>query len=180
MPLKQLFSAMMAVMFRYRNFWNRVRDGEFPEGVDLLRTYAVPVIAVVQLLKFPLIGVPRPAMLFSIASFLLDVTALYLLSGGVLKLLFPDEPAAMEGKVVTVLAYGLTPVWLFELFYFTPLWSWVVALLALGHTLLISWYGFSLLLGLSGRPMLRAGFFLAGVESVVFMLSMSLMRLFNF
>jgi len=177
MPLKQLFSAMMAVMFRYRNFWARVREGEWPEGVDLLRSYAVPVIAMVQLLKFPLIGVPRPAMFYAIASFLLDVAALYLLSGGMLKLLLTDDPARIEGKVVTVLAYGLTPVWLFELFYFSPLWSWMVALLALGHTLLIAWYGFSLLLGVSGRPMLRAGFFLAGVQSIVFMLSMSLMRL---
>ncbi|KZK73805.1 MAG: hypothetical protein A3K90_03120 [Pelodictyon luteolum] len=178
--LKQLFGAMVAVLFRYRRFWLELKAGAWPEGLDVQRAYAVPVIAMVQLLKFPLIGVPRPAMFFAIASFIIDVAAFYVLSGATSRILFQEKAGEMEGGVVTVLSYAMTPVWLFELFYFTGSWSWIFALLALGHMLLISSSGFSSLFSLSGRSMKTAALFAGVLQASVFVLYMSLVRLFNF
>lgn len=178
--LKQLFGAIGAVLFRYRRFWRELQQGGWPEGLDVQRGYAVPVIAMVQLLKFPLIGVPRPAMFFAIASFIIDVAAFYVLSGVTSRILFQEKAGEMEGGVVTVLSYAMTPVWLFELFYFTGSWSWIFALLALGHMLLISNSGFSLLFSLSGRPLQIAAIFTGILQTSVFVLFKSLVRLFNF
>ncbi|TCD47093.1 hypothetical protein E0L29_10070 [Chlorobium sp. N1] len=85
----------------------------------------------------------------------------------------------MEGGVVTVLSYALTPIWLFELFYFTGSWSWLFALLALGHMLLISTAGFGSLFALSGRPVKAAALVTGLLQASVYVLSTALVRLFN-
>lgn len=177
--MKEIFGALVAVMFRYRRFWSEVQAGRWPEGLELQRSYAVPVIAMVQLLKFPLIGVPRTAMLFTIISFTIDMAAFYILSSMASKFLFGDRAGDMEGRVVTVVSYAMTPVWLFELFYFTGSWSWIFALLALGHMLLIATAGFSSLFSLSGRPVKFTAISAGLLQASVWVLMSSLVRLFN-
>ncbi len=99
------------------NYWKEgiQSDDEF----NVIREYAVPVIALVQIAKFPLIGVPRPAMFFAIANFLIDIAALYLMTGGAAYLLEQERPEVSKTGTLTILCYSMTPVWLCELFYFT-------------------------------------------------------------
>ena len=154
------------------------------EEVDELREYAVPVIALVQLLKFPLIGVPRSAMIFSIANFLVDIAVLYLVTGGAAALLGRTGSRNTQAKMVTIFCYSMTPVWLVELLYFTGSWSWVFAALALVYTLVISRNGLSVLFALDealcGAAMRNVAFFLVMVNTVAFLVIKALMRLFNF
>ena len=81
MGVKELFSAIVTLLFHYRKFWRDLKDVAVDDEFMALRDYAVPVIALVQLAKFPLIGQPRQAMMFSIADFLIDIAALYLMMG---------------------------------------------------------------------------------------------------
>ena len=120
--------------------WRNYRNNESIKADDfnVIREYAVPVIALVQLAKFPLIGVPRSAMFFTIAIFLIDIAALYLITGAAVYLLAQgQQPKNFKAGMLTVVCYSMTPVWLFELFYFTGPWSWIFAFFAVIYTLVI-------------------------------------------
>jgi hypothetical protein len=184
MGVHELFSAMFTLLFRNSALWRDLRKGEVADESSVLRDYAVPVIALVQLVKFPLIGVPRTAMIFTIATFLIDVMALYLMTGGAAYLLPQQQTESCKSKILTVFSYSMTPVWLFELFYFTGLWSWLFAAFALGYTLVIAKNGLKLLLDLddtlSTSGLRNTAFFVAMVNMLAFLLISSLIRLFNF
>jgi len=184
MGVKQIFSAIFAVLFRFPGFWRDMKEGIPDEDFNVIREYAVPVIALVQIAKFPLIGVPRPAMFFAIANFLIDIAALYLLIGGASYLLDRDRPERIQAGTLTILCYSMTPVWLCELFYFTGNWSMLIAFLALSYTLVISRSGMTVLLdldsGVSGASLRNAALFLVTVNSAVFLLLRAVMRLFKF
>jgi len=59
MGVKELFSAIFSLLFQYRKFWKNLKEGATGDEFNVLRDYAVPVIALVQIAKFPLIGLPR-------------------------------------------------------------------------------------------------------------------------
>lgn len=184
MGVKELFSAMFTLLFRNSALWRDLKKGEFADESTVLREYAVPVIALVQLVKFPLIGVPRMAMIFTIATFLIDVAALYFMTGGAVHFLAQKQTESVKTKILTVFSYSMTPVWLFELFYFTAPWSWLFATLALGYTLVIATNGLKLLLDLDATPfasgLRNTALFVAMVNTVAFLLISSLIRMFNF
>ncbi|ACF43144.1 hypothetical protein [Pelodictyon phaeoclathratiforme] len=184
MGVHELFSSMFALLFRNSTLWRAIKKREVAGESSVLREYAVPVIALVQFVKFPLIGVPRPAMFFTIATFLIDVAALYLMMGGALFLLRPQHTESFKSKVLTVFSYAMTPVWLFELFYFTGSLSWFFAAFALGYALVIGRNGLKLLLDhdetLSASALRNTGFFVVVVNTAAFLLIGSLIRLFNF
>jgi hypothetical protein len=144
MSLKTLFLTVFSLLFTPGKFWRELKETN--PSINALKDYAVPLIAVAQLVKFPLIGVPRTAMMFSLISFIVDISALYLLAGAVVYLLDRDYPEALQQRVMTVLCYSLTPVWLFEPFCFTGRWSWYYAAFALTWALFIGKSGFSLML----------------------------------
>ncbi len=181
---KELFISIFAVLFRYRSFWQKLKDNMPSDTSGLLRDYAVPVIALTQLCKFPLIGVPRPAMFFSIATFLIDVGVLYLLIGGAVYLVDPERPEKIQSDMLTVFSYSMTPVWISELFYFTGVWSWLFAVSAILYTVVISRYGFNLLCephtADSRNALRKITLFQVAVNCAVFFLEKALMRLFNF
>ncbi len=184
MGIKELFSSILTILFRYRKFWRELKADGRTEELDLQREYAVPVIALVQLMKFPLIGVPRTAMFFAIANFLVDVAALYLVTGGAAALLARSGAKNTQAKVLTIFCYSMTPVWLFELFYFTGSWSWLFAAFALSYTLVISRNGLSVLFALDealcAAAMRNVALFLVLVNGAAFLVIKALMRLFNF
>ena len=184
MGIKELFSTIFSVLFRYRKFWLDLKDATQGEEFNVLRDYAVPVIAIVQLVKFPLIGMPRPAMFFAIANFLIDVAALYLMMGGAAYLLYRDRSEHIHSGMLTVFCYSMTPVWLFELLYFTGSWSWFFAFFALIYTLVIARNGLAVMLDFEGdlaSPALRhTAIFVVIVNTSVFLLVRAVMRLFNF
>ena len=139
MDVKELFSTIFTLLFRNNTLWRNYQEHEGIKSDDynVIREYAVPVIALVQLAKFPLIGVPRSAMLFAIAVFLIDIAALYLLTGAAIYLLEQGQPESFKDRTLTVVCYSMTPVWLFELLYFTGPWSWLFAFFAVMCTLVI-------------------------------------------
>jgi hypothetical protein len=186
MGVKELFSAIFTLMFRHNTLWRNLKDkkGITDDEFSVLREYAVPVITLVQLAKFPLIGVPRPAMFFAIATFLIDIAVLYLMTGGAVYLLAQERSESFKARTLTVFCYSMTPVWLFELFYFTGTWSWFFAFLAISYTLFIGRNGLILLLDLdatvSARALSNTALFVVMVNTVAFLLISSLIRLFNF
>ena len=186
MGVKELFSAIFSLLFRYGYFWNDLKEKEVALGdeFNVLRDYAVPVIALVQLAKFPLIGVPRQAMFFSIANFLIDIAALYLMMGGVAYLLARERSETPQAGIVTVCCYSMTPVWLSELFYFTGSWSWLFAFLALSYALVIGRRGLAVMLavdsGVTGSALRNTALFVITVNTSLFLLIRAVMRLFNF
>jgi hypothetical protein len=143
MGLKWLFMTVVSVLTRPEAFWKerRYADGE----VNALRDYAAPVIATIQLIKLPLVGVPRSAMILAIVSFVVDVAVLYLLAGALARLFDRHRTESVQQAVMTLLCYGLTPLWLAEPFYFA---GWLRLLFAAGALVL------SLFIMKSGLPVL--------------------------
>ncbi|MEI8185976.1 MAG: hypothetical protein WCG19_04690 [Chlorobiaceae bacterium] len=184
MGIKELFSAIFSLLFQYRKFWQTLREEPTDNEFNVLRDYAVPVIALVQLGKFPLIGLPRQAMIFAIANFLIDIAALYLMMGGAAYLLARERSETIKDGVLTVFCYAMTPVWIFELFYFTGSWSWLFAFLALSYALVIGKNGLSVMhefdSGITGTSLWNTAFFVVTVNTSVFLLIRAVMRLFNF
>ncbi|NMW21580.1 MAG: hypothetical protein HKK67_08110 [Chlorobiaceae bacterium] len=186
MGVKELFLAIFSLLFRYGNFWNDLKKREVTHGdeFNVLRDYAVPVIALVQLAKFPLIGLPRPAMFFAIANFLIDIAGLYLMMGGAAYLFARENTETPQGGIVTVFCYSMTPVWLFELFYFTGRLSWLFAFIALSYALVIGRKGLAVMLdvisGVTGNALRNTALFVITVNTAVFLLIRAVMRLFNF
>ena len=184
MGVKELFSAIVTLLFHYRKFWRDLKDVAVDDEFMVLRDYAVPVIALVQLAKFPLIGQPRQAMMFSIADFLIDIAALYLMMGGAAYILVRERSESIKAGILTVFCYSMTPVWLAELLYFTGSWSWLFAFLALSYTLVIGKNGLAVMLELdsdvTGSALRNTAFFVITVNTSVFLLIRAVMRLFNF
>ena len=184
MGLKELFSAIFTLLFQYRKFWKNLKEGATGDEFNVLRDYAVPVIALVQIAKFPLIGLPRQAMIFAIANFLIDIAALYLMMGGAAYLLVRERSESIKDVILTVFCYSMTPVWLFELLYFTGGWSWLFAFLALSYTLVIAKNGLAVMLdfhsGATGNALRNTALFVVMVNTSVFLLIRAVMRLFNF
>jgi hypothetical protein len=167
MGFKELVMAMIAVLFHHRSLWQSLKvEGKVAEDV-VLKEYAIPVIALVQFVKFFLAGNPRHAMVFVIMNFLVDISALYLLMRGA-AYLFEYK----RSEAVTLLCYAMTPVWLFELFFFSGSWSIYFALFALLYTLVISRNGLIFWLDLdfaaSAPAVKMAAFFLVIVNSAAF------------
>jgi hypothetical protein len=183
MDVKELFSAIITLLFRNRTLWHNLKKGDAGDEFSVLREYAVPVLAIVQLAKFLLIGVPRTAMIFAIATFLVDIAALYLMTGGAVYLLAQERSESFKARTLTVFCYSMTPVWLFELFYFTGIWSWLFASLALFYAFVIGRNGVKLLLDpdgtISASALRNTALFVAMVNMVSFLLIGSLIRLFN-
>ncbi|TLU52156.1 MAG: hypothetical protein FDX12_02580 [Chlorobium sp.] len=184
MGVKELFSAIFTVLFRYRKFWRELKEEALSEELHELKDYAVPLIAMVQLCKFPLIGLPRQAMFFALANFLIDVAALYLLIGGTAYLLEREHLEHIQDRMLKIVCYSMTPVWLFELLYFTGIWSWLFAFLALFYMLLIGRNGMAVMLefytGIAGKTLRNTALFVVTVNTSVFLLIRAVMRLFNF
>ncbi len=184
MGIKELFVAIVTLLFRNRTLWRTLKEELPGKEFNVLREYAVPVIALVQLAKFPMIGVPQPAMFFAITNFLMDIAVLYLVAGGVGYLTAREQSESSKAMVLKVVCYSMTPVWLVELFYFTGIQSWLFALLALSYALVIGKNGLTILLDLEptlSRPVLRnSAFFVVLVNIVAFLLISAAMRLFNF
>ncbi len=183
MSVTELFSAIFRLLFHNSSLWHDLKKGSEGDGSSVLREYAVPVIAIVQLVKFPLIGVPRTAMIFAIVNFLIDIATLYVMTGGAVYLLAKERTESIKAWTLTVFCYALTPVWIFELFYFTGFPRWLFAILALSYTLVIGRNGLKHLLDLDqplSAPVLRnTALFVVMVNMVAFLLISSTMRLFN-
>ena len=78
----------------------------------------------------------------------------------------------------------MTPVWLFELFYFTGRLSWLFAFIALSYALVIGRKGLAVMLdvisGVTGNALRNTALFVITVNTAVFLLIRAVMRLFNF
>lgn len=187
MDLKKLFATIEAVLFSYRSFW----DGHFTTsktgtpGGNVLKDYSVPVIAMVQLVKFPVIGIPRQAMIVAIATFLVDIAALYLITGGMARFIDAEGQSQTEERMTSLAGFSLTPVWLAEPFYFIDGWNWLLAALAICYALLICRSGF-LILGerylqpATARPVMRnSALLFVTVCAALFLVERGILRLFN-
>ncbi len=184
MGVKELFSAIVAVLLRNGRFWLELKETPPSEESNVMRDYAVPLIALVQLAKFPLIGQPRVAMYFCIATFLIDVAALFLLTGGTLSLFEAKKRERFQESLSRVVSYSMTPVWMIELLYFlNGNWSFLFAAAAISYTLVIGRNGMKVTLDLAPAPSASAlrntALYLMAVNSASFFLIRSLMRLFN-
>jgi hypothetical protein len=135
MGLKWLFMTMFSVLFHPESFWDD--QGRRREGVNAMKDYAAPVIAVVQLAKLPFVGVPRSAMIMAIVSFIIDVAVLYVLSGAIAAVAVHDRSEKVQEDLLTMLCYSLTPLWLVEPFYFVGSWRWLFLGAALLYSFLI-------------------------------------------
>ena len=184
MGTKELFSAIFTLLFRYRKFWRDRKEAAPNDEFNVLKDYAAPVIALVQIAKFPLIGQPRQAMIFAIANFLIDIAAIYLIMGGTAYLLSRERSERIKAGMVTVFCYSMTPVWIGELFYFTGSWSWLFAFLALSYALAIGKNGLAVMLdfevAIPVNVLRNTALFVVTVNTSVFLLIRAVMRLFNF
>jgi len=172
---------MFSVLLRPDAFWKDVRTNL--QGVNVMRDYAAPVIAIVQLCKLPFIGIPRMAMLLSIICFTVDVAVLYLLSGVIVSLAGSESPESIQNDVMTVLCYSLTPVWIAEPFLFTGAWRWLFMAVALFYTLFISRLGILAMLGVENSRIeafsRKSGFLVAMAIMISFTLINGLIRFFT-
>uniref|UniRef100_Q3AR34 Yip1 domain-containing protein n=1 Tax=Chlorobium chlorochromatii (strain CaD3) TaxID=340177 RepID=Q3AR34_CHLCH len=172
MDIKAIAQALGMAIFRYPALWRKLHHEPASNDGSMLRNYAVPIIALVQLLKFPLIGEPRPAMFLGIVSMLVDSAVLYVLAGGVLALLPIPRTEEAKGQVMTVFCYALTPCWLAELAYGHGVWSILIALFALLHALASSREGLVRLLSLevqsASGALTRSAFFMVLISSISF------------
>ncbi len=153
MGLKWLFTTMFSVLLHPEAFWNDQGKGRVE--VNAMKDYAAPVIAVVQLVKLPLVGVPKSAMIMAIVSFIIDVAVLYVLSGAIASVVGHDRGETVQDDILTMLCYALTPLWLVEPFYFVGSWRWLFLVAALLHTVLILKPGLRFTLG-SESPHIEA------------------------
>lgn len=178
MGMNAFLRAMAALLLQTRTFWQEFSAGRLPAGREVLGAYAVPVIAVVQVLKFPLVGEPRPAMFLAIATFVIDVAALQLAIGGASRLL-ERQAGEPDADVPAIVAYAMTPVWLSEPFAFTgPLWAGV-AVLAIAWSLLVATRGFEHAISL---PVGRRGALLGligAIEALSLFSSTAALQVFN-
>ncbi|NTU97692.1 MAG: hypothetical protein HGA62_07770 [Chlorobiaceae bacterium] len=181
---RELFSEIIAVLFRYRTFWSRLKENPPADETSLLREYAVPVIALVQLAKFPLIGVPRTAMFYAIANFLIDVAALYIFVGAATYLAEHDRSANSPSGILAVISFSMTPVWISELLYFAGPWSWLSAAVGILYAIVISRHGLvaysGLEPGVSGNAMRNITLMQLLTGGTLFLVLRAVMRLFNF
>jgi hypothetical protein len=184
MAPKELFSSVIAVLFRYRSFWRNLKEAPPPDETTLLREYAVAVIALVQLCKFPLIGVPRTAMFYAIANFLIDVGALYILVGAASYIVEHDRTKHSPGGMLAVFCYSMTPVWISELFYFAGTWSLLAAVLGIVYAIIINRHGLVEYIGfdtaVSGAALRNIALIQVVTGGAVLLLLRAVMRLFNF
>ncbi|RDD30735.1 hypothetical protein CR161_08455 [Prosthecochloris sp. ZM] len=137
MGLKQLLMVFRAVMLQPRLFWKNFRDGGEYEAFDPLRDYAVAIIALVQLVKFPLIGEPRPAMIYALFNFILDIVILYLLSGIFNTVASRMKDGSGAACMQVIPCFALTPFWLVEPFFFAGFWGWFFAVSGIFYTLVL-------------------------------------------
>lgn len=183
MGIKELLTAVFSLLFRNRRLWHSIRELPLDEEFNVQKDYAIPIIAFVQLLKFPLVGLPGRAMYFAIASFLIDIAALYLMTGGGAYLLAKEGEKNVPQKTNILFCFSMTPVWLGELFYFTGSWSWLFAALALGYALFAGRNGlkelFGLDLPLSGTQLTNTALLALTVNLSAFLLIRAVMRLLN-
>ncbi|NTV97839.1 MAG: hypothetical protein HGA70_01575 [Chlorobiaceae bacterium] len=184
MTPRELFSRIIAVLFRYPAFWSGMKENPPADETVLLRDYAVPVIALVQLVKFPLIGVPRTAMFYTLANFLIDVGALYIIAGAASYIVEHDSSKCSPQKTLAVFCFSMTPVWISELFYFAGPWSWLAAAIGIIYALVINRHGLIVFLGLdqgvSGAALRNIILLQLLTGGAVFLLIRAVMRLFNF
>ena len=112
--MRQFFLTIRDVIFKPGKFWSDVSAGGGHGSLDALRSYAVPLVALAQIAKFPIIGVPRTAMIYGIINFILDVAVLYLLMG--LYTASLDEARGKDGATSAALipCFSLTPFWILE------------------------------------------------------------------
>ena len=112
--MRQFFLTIRDVILKPGKFWNDVSAAGGHDSLDALRSYAVPLVALAQIVKFPIIGVPRPAMIYGIINFILDVAVLYLLMGLYTAVL--DEAHGKDGATAAALVpcFSLTPFWILE------------------------------------------------------------------
>ena len=152
--MQKFLSAVWSVLVKPVSFWKELSSGGLYGNDDVLRDYAAPLIGVVQIVKFPLIGVPRPAMIYGVVNFVLDVAVLYLLVG-VFGALAGDEPDGASPLRASVLpCFALTPFWLAEPLFFIDRWGAFIACGALLHVLVVVNAGIGVLR--SGREPLAA------------------------
>ncbi len=181
MGLKWLFSTMFAVLAHPEAFWKEGLARR--EGVNAMRDYAAPVIAMVQLAKLPLVGVPKPAMILAIVSFILDVAVLYLLAGAIASAAGSDRKTSLQEEILATLCYALTPVWLAELFYFAETWRWLFLVGALLHAFLILKPGLHAMLDLEGPQADtltgKSALLTSGASLASFMAMTGLIRIFT-
>jgi hypothetical protein len=181
MGLKWLFVTMFSVLAHPEAFWKEQRE-RHPE-LNAMKDYAAPVIAIAQLFKIPLIGVPRSAMIVAMVNFTVDVAVLYLLSGAIVSLVGRQRPQSFQDDVLTMFCYALTPVWLVEPFYFMGSWRWLFFAVALLHSIFISRYGLQSLLGREVPNMAslfgKSAVIVAMATMTAFMLNSGLIRFFT-
>ncbi|MBM3423603.1 MAG: hypothetical protein FJY09_10245 [Chlorobi bacterium] len=137
MDIKRLFLSIAAVLFSRRKFLQDFFSARSSAELNLQKDYALPVIAMVQLVKFPLVGTPRLAMYTALATFMLDIAALYLVTGGMIRLLGSGQAAASDTDAAALAAFSLTPLWLVEPFYYFGGWSWLFASVAAVYAVVI-------------------------------------------
>ncbi|MBF0586726.1 hypothetical protein INT08_05510 [Prosthecochloris sp. N3] len=177
MGIRQILALVAGVLLRPARFWQEVMtEGKLEEG-NPMREYAVAVIAVMQLFKFPVIAEPRPAMLFAIFSFVLDIAALYLLCG-----LFGASSFGRKRKKernelrAMVPVFALTPFWLSEPLFFADIWGLFAVSAAVLYVLLLSAQGLMSVPLDPVQPGSARGLWLVGVSGVVMMLVFMLQR----
>jgi hypothetical protein len=183
MDLKNFFLTILAILFTPRRFWQEYSFRTPESGENLQKDYALPVIAMVQLMKFPIIGTPRLAMFNALATVVLDIAALYLITGVMLRLLERERIVLPETAATALAAFSLTPIWLAEPFYFLGGFSWLIAAVATGWAIRILGEGMRFLFErhpLSANPPQRnAALLIAVVSAAIFLVQRSFHRLID-
>jgi hypothetical protein len=183
MDIKKLFFSIAAVLFSRRKFWQDYFSAGSSAEKNLQKDYVLPVIAMVQLVKFPLVGTPRLAMYTALATFMLDIAALYLVTGGMLRLLDSGRASASDTDAAALAAFSLTPLWLVEPFYFLGAWSWLFAVVAAVYAVVILIDGMNELFERNPppvrAPIANASLLLVGVSIALFIVERGIIRLID-
>lgn len=182
MGVKWLFRRLFSVLVHPVLFWKEVRDGE--AGVNAMKEYALPVIAMVQLCKFPVIGVPRTAMILTLVSFAVDVSVLYLVAGVLTRMIGTRSRATVSDRVMTVLSYALTPLWIVEPLFFTGrITGMLFAAAALVYAVMIIRAGLAAMFDDMGKNIdglhAKSALVLVMASSASFLVMRGLIRLFT-
>lgn len=183
MELKKLFFTIAAVLFSRRKFWQEFFSSGTDSESNIPKDYVLPVIAMVQLVKFPLIGTPRLAMITALLTFMLDIAALYLVSGGMLRLFDGSRSGVTDTAAAALAGFSLTPVLLAEPFYLLGGWSWLIAAAATGYAVIILHEGMSRLfkrdLSPLRPPVRNPALLLVGVSTALFIVERGFLRTLN-
>jgi len=183
MEVKKLFFTIAAILFSRRKFWQDFFSAVTSSEKNLQKDYALPVIAMVQLVKFPLIGTPRLAMYTALATFMLDIAALYLVTGGMLRLFDSGRAGASDTDATALAVFSLTPVWLVEPFYFLGGWSWLFAAVAAVYAVVILIDGLNVFFERNPppvrSPLANASLLLVGVCIALFIVERGIIRLID-